>query len=106
MCKLKSGVRDPQSAMKVDVITFGEAMVLLAPKASDRLESAGSFHASAGGAELNCAIGLVRLGHEVSWISRLGNDPFGQRILKTARGEGVDVSHVNIIAAPPSCLMF
>src|SRR5260370_42531486 len=29
-------------------------------------------------------------------MSRLGNDPFGQRILKTARGEGVDVSHVQL----------
>jgi 2-dehydro-3-deoxygluconokinase len=92
--------------MKVDVITFGEAMVLLAPDVSDRLESAGSFHASVGGAELNCAIGLVRLGHEVSWISRLGNDPFGQRILKTARGEGVDVSGVKLVEDAATGLMF
>src|SRR3984893_17344645 len=95
-----------KSAMKVDVITFGEAMVLLAPNASDRLESAGSLHASAGGAELNCAIGLVRLGHEVSWVSRLGNDPFSQRILKTARGEGVEVSHVKLVDDAATGLMF
>jgi 2-dehydro-3-deoxygluconokinase len=92
--------------MKVDVITFGEAMVLLAPDASDRLESAGSFHASVGGAELNCAIGLARLGHEVGWISRLGNDPFGQRILKITRGEGVEVSHVKFVDDAATGLMF
>ena len=92
--------------MKIDVVTFGEAMILLAPTESARLESAGSFHASTGGAELNCAIGLVRLEHRVSWISRLGNDPFGQRILKTARGEGVDVSHVKLVDDAATGLMF
>ena len=45
--------------MTFDVVTFGEAMVLLAPTESALLESAGSFHASVGGAELNCAIGHV-----------------------------------------------
>jgi 2-dehydro-3-deoxygluconokinase len=92
--------------MKFDVVTFGEAMVLLAPTESALLESASSFHASVGGAELNCAIGLARLGHQVSWISRLGPDPFGQRILKTARGEGVDVSHVRLVKDAATGIMF
>jgi 2-dehydro-3-deoxygluconokinase len=91
--------------MKFDVVTFGEAMVLLAPTESASLESAGSFHASVGGAELNCAIGLVRLGHQVTWISRLGNDPFGQKILKTARGEGVEVSRVKLVEDAATGLM-
>jgi 2-dehydro-3-deoxygluconokinase len=92
--------------MNFEVVTFGEAMVLLAPTESALLESAGSFHASVGGAELNCAIGLVRLGHQATWISRLGNDPFGQRILKTARGEGVDVSGVKLVEDAATGLMF
>jgi 2-dehydro-3-deoxygluconokinase len=92
--------------MKFDVVTFGEAMVLMAPTESALLESAGSFHASVGGAELNCAIGLVRLGHQVSWISRLGSDPFGQKIVKTARGEGVDVSRVKLVEDAATGLMF
>src|SRR5258708_29686070 len=106
MCNLKSAIRSPQSEMKFEVVTFGEAMVLLAPTESALLESAGSFHASVGGAELNCAIGLVRLGHQATWISRLGNDPFGQRILKTARGEGVDVSGVKLMEDAATGLMF
>src|SRR5258707_14423307 len=106
MCNLKSAIRSPQSEMKFEVVTFGEAMVLLAHTESALLESAGSFHASVGGAELNCAIGLVRLGHQATWMSRLGNDPFGQRILKTARGEGVDVSHVKLVEDAATGLMF
>ena len=92
--------------MKFDVITFGEAMVLLAPEQSALLETAGYFHASVGGAELNCAIGLVRLGHQASWISRLGDDPFGHKILKTARGEGVNVDRVKLVAEASTGIMF
>jgi 2-dehydro-3-deoxygluconokinase len=92
--------------MNFAVVTFGEAMVLLAPEHSASLETAGYFHASVGGAELNCAIGLARLGYPVSWISRLGNDPFGQKILKTARGEGVDVHRVRLTVDGPTGLMF
>jgi 2-dehydro-3-deoxygluconokinase len=90
-----------------DVLTFGETMVLLAPGSErDRLESAPFFHATIGGAESNCAIGLARLGHSVCWISRLGNDPFGLKILKTLRGEGVDVSRVQLSPNEPTGIMF
>jgi 2-dehydro-3-deoxygluconokinase len=92
--------------MNFDVVTFGEAMVLLSPTESNRLESASYLHASVGGAELNCAIGLARLGHRVSWISRLGDDPFGQKIAKTARGEGVDVGRVEFVPEAPTGIMF
>jgi 2-dehydro-3-deoxygluconokinase len=92
--------------MKFDVVTFGEAMVLLAPTGSSSLESTDSLHASVGGAELNCAIGLARLEHQVCWISRLGTDPFGQRIYKTARGEGVDISRVKFVEDAATGVMF
>jgi 2-dehydro-3-deoxygluconokinase len=90
-----------------DVLTFGETMVLLAPGSErDRLESASFFHATIGGAESNCAVGLARLGHSVCWVSRLGDDPFGLRILKSLRGEGVDVSRVQLSANEPTGIMF
>ena len=44
-----------------DVITFGEAMVRLAPPHFQRLEQARSLDVEIGGAELNTAAGLVRL---------------------------------------------
>jgi 2-dehydro-3-deoxygluconokinase len=89
-----------------DVVTFGETMVLFAPGEHGRLEFAPSCHASIGGAESNCAIGLARLGHSVSWVSRLGPDPFGSRVLKTLRGECVDVSRVEVSANEPTGVMF
>jgi 2-dehydro-3-deoxygluconokinase len=90
----------------LDVLTFGESMVLFAPSERETLESAAVYQASIGGAESNCAIGLARLGHSVSWVSRVGRDPFGARLLKTIRGEGVDVSRVEISGSAPTGLMF
>src|SRR6202021_3626125 len=85
-----------------DVVTFGESMVLFASGERDKLENAASYQASIGGAESNCAIGLARLGHSVCWVSRLGSDPFGSRVMKTLRGEGVDVHRVEISPDEPT----
>jgi 2-dehydro-3-deoxygluconokinase len=90
----------------LDVVTFGESMVLYAPSERGTLESAPAYHASIGGAESNCAIGLARLGYSVGWVSRVGRDPFGARVLKTIRGEGVDVSRVQMCDSAPTGLMF
>src|SRR5580693_1781420 len=89
-----------------DVVTFGETMILFAPGERDKLEFASAYHASIGGAESNCAIGLARLGHAVCWVSRVGSDPFGSRVLKTLRGECVDVSRVEVSANEPTGIMF
>jgi 2-dehydro-3-deoxygluconokinase len=44
-----------------------------------------------GGAESNVAIALSRLGVPVTWVSRLGQDPFGDLIARELRAEGVAV---------------
>ena len=99
-------MNSPSTASSIDVVTFGETMVLLAPAERGALESAATYHVTIGGAESNCAIGLARLGHSVCWISRVGRDPFGSRVLKTLRGEGVDVSRVQICDSAPTGIMF
>ncbi|MGG0511213.1 sugar kinase [Priestia megaterium] len=78
----------------MDVITLGEAMVLFEPASSEKIKYESLFKKRIGGAESNIAIGLAKLGHSVSWISKLGNDAFGDYILSYIRGEGVDVSNV------------
>ncbi|MBV9488704.1 MAG: sugar kinase [Verrucomicrobia bacterium] len=89
-----------------EVMTFGEAMILLSPLDVPNLEMAGSLHLSVGGAEANAAIGLARLGHTVTWVSRLGADPLGTRVLKVIRGEDIDVSRVEQDPDAPTGLMF
>ena len=78
----------------LDVITFGEAMMLLVADRPGPLENAQAFHKRTAGAETNVAIGLARLGLKVGWASRLGTDSMGRYLLAAMAGEGIDCSHV------------
>jgi 2-dehydro-3-deoxygluconokinase len=90
----------------MDVITFGETMVLFNPESSGPLRYVNNFSKSIGGAESNVAIALARLGHQVGWFSKLGNDEFGKYIKTTIRGEGVDVSRVILDNGKSTGLLF
>ena len=76
------------------VVTFGEAMIRLSPPGFRRLEQATSLDMTAGGAELNVAVGLARLGTSARWVSRLPDNPLGRLCRNCAREMGVDTSHV------------
>lgn len=87
------------------VVTFGETMTLFLPTQQQSIERADSLQHRFGGAESNVAIGLARLGVEVGWFSAFGADPLGKRIVKTIRGEGVDVSRVIYNDQAPTGIM-
>ncbi|KJE28528.1 phosphomethylpyrimidine kinase family protein [Geobacillus kaustophilus] len=91
---------------ELDVVTFGETMVLLTPELMTPLEYSSRFYKQVGGAESNVAIGLQRLGHSVGWFSKLGNDPFGRYIHKFVRGEGVDTSRCIYTNEAPTGIFF
>jgi 2-dehydro-3-deoxygluconokinase len=80
--------------MSIDVVTFGEAMMLLVADQPGPLERAQAFLKRTAGAETNVAIGLARLGLHVGWCSRLGTDSMGRYLLQSMVAEGVDCSHV------------
>src|SRR5206468_7708047 len=80
--------------MTYDVITFGEAMIRLAPPNFRRLEQALSLDVQVGGAELNTAVGLARLGHSAAWVSRLTRNPLGRLVANKAREAGVSTDHI------------
>ncbi len=82
------------SAVGLDVVTFGEAMMMLVADRPGPIEHAESFVKRTAGAETNVAIGLARLGLNVGWVSRLGTDSMGRYLLGAMRGEGIDCSHV------------
>jgi len=55
-----------------EVITIGEPLVILCSKDPDvSLVDTEDFHKVMGGAELNVAIGVRRLGHSVEYVTRL-----------------------------------
>jgi len=77
-----------------DVVTFGEAMIRLSPPNFQRLEQARSFDLYVGGAELNVAVGVSRLGMKSTWVSKLPKNGLGYLIRNRVQEAGVDCSHV------------
>lgn len=80
--------------MSLDVVTFGEAMLMLVADRPGPIEEAECFARRSAGAETNVAIGLARLGLKVGWVSRLGTDSMARYLLGTMQREGIDCSHV------------
>jgi 2-dehydro-3-deoxygluconokinase len=80
--------------MAYDAIAFGEAMVRLSPPNFRRLEQTRSLDVQVGGAELNTAVALARLGRRTAWVSRLTDNPLGRLIANHAREAGVATEHV------------
>jgi 2-dehydro-3-deoxygluconokinase len=80
--------------MPHDIITFGEAMIRLSPPNFRRLEQARSLDVQVGGAELNTAVALARLGRSSAWVSRLTDNPLGRLIANHAREAGVGTEHI------------
>jgi 2-dehydro-3-deoxygluconokinase len=85
---------DADQHSPVDVVTIGETMVMLVPLEPVPLADASTLAMHIGGAESNVATYLVELGHRVRWASRLGDDPFGDLVLRHLTDAGVDTSAV------------
>ncbi len=77
---------------------------MVALRADGPLRMGASWTTHIGGAELNAAIGMARLGHRVTWCSAVGDDPSGEFIVREARAEGLDVE-VCVDEAHPTGLM-
>lgn len=78
-----------------DLITLGEALIdLPAGQSGVSLTDARTFAKVPAGATANVAAAAVRLGLSAAFLSRVGDDPFGEAIIETFGAQGVDVSHV------------
>jgi len=85
------------------VLTFGEALVGYA-SVEENLRTARHFTRFPGGADLNVAVGLTRLGVRAHWASVLGEDAHGDYL-----AEAIDQLGITPLvrrAAGPTALMF
>ncbi len=67
----------------VDAITLGESLGLVMGEPAAPLRAGSTVRFSFAGAESNVAIGLARLGHPVSFVTRVGDDSIGRMITET-----------------------
>jgi 2-dehydro-3-deoxygluconokinase len=80
-------------------------MIALAPPPGESLRTAATLLLDHAGAESNTCVGLARLGFQVAWISRLGADAAGDRILDALTREGVDTRWVRRDPQRPTGMM-
>lgn len=76
------------------MLTFGEALVVFHPA------SAPVLHRDVAGAEVNMAVALARLGRPVTYLTRVGDDPFGQAVRDRLAPEPLDARIVLDREAP------
>ena len=87
-----------------EVVSAGEAMLLLTPALPERLRHATDLRLKMAGAESNVAIALSRLGITAGWVGCLGEDEPGRFVLDRIRAEGVDTSRVTWSSERPTGL--
>ena len=78
------------STRRPRVVTIGETMGLLSTAQPGPLAHASTMQLGIGGSESNVAIGLSRLGVDVTWFGRVGDDSVGRLVAREIRAEGVD----------------
>ncbi len=71
------------------IVTLGETMALMSAAEIGSWAGHRDLKLSIAGAESNVSIGVRRLGQPATWISRVGDDGFGELILRELRAEGV-----------------
>ena len=75
----------------IDVQGFSNAPVNM------RDSNPGVVRLCPGGVGRNIAENLARLGADVRMVSAVGDDPFGEIILKSCIDAGMDISHIEIL---------
>lgn len=87
------------------VVCVGETMAAMAPEPVAPLDDAEVLRLDVAGAESNVAMYLAAHGVPARWVSAVGDDPFGRRILRRVASVGVDVSGVRTDPARPTGLL-
>ncbi len=82
-------MRHEEVRMDKRVLAFGEVLLRLSPPGRLRLEQAGYFEVYLGGAELNVAAALSRLGTGSSILTALPENPLGRLAAAGVRRAGV-----------------
>ncbi|MEY9945065.1 sugar kinase [Kitasatospora sp. GAS1066B] len=92
------------AATAAQALCLGESMAVLLPDRPGPLETVDGFRGAVGGAESNVACALAALGIPTAWLSRVGADGFGRRLLVELAAHGVDTSAVVIDPDRPTGL--
>lgn len=94
------------AARRPEALCLGETMLMVTPAGAEPLEDADLCLLRPGGAESNVAMYLAGLGHDVGWVSRVGDDAPGRRLLRSVGETGVGTSLVEVSGREPTGVYF
>lgn len=84
-----------QDGLKKGLCAIGEALIDFVPDVKGvALKDVPSFHRAAGGAPANVAGAVSKLGIPSRFLTKLGNDSFGDYIIETLKSSGIDTSGI------------
>jgi len=86
------------------VISFGECLIDLIAESGEDLGTATRLAIHEGGAPMNLAVGLARLGVPAAFCGVAGDDPFGARLHALLETERVDASRLRMTAEADTSL--
>ena len=91
----------------VQVVCLGEVLIdFVSLESGVSLIEAPSFKKAAGGAPANVAVGLARLGHNVGFVGKVGQDSFGELLIGVLKEHQVNVSGIATDADARTMLAF
>ena len=76
------------------LLAIGEALIDMIPMEKGKIMNVESFSPKVGGAPLNVCGAYSKLGGSSSIITMLGNDPFGDKIIKELETYGINTDYV------------
>lgn len=91
--------------MKKGVLLVGEPMGLLIAQSEGPLDQVAGYSLAVAGAEFNVAVGLARLEQPVSYMTKLGQDPFGKRIVAVMNENAIGTDFVQYSTERPTGFM-
>ena len=79
-----------------EVVGIGEVLIDFVATKPGSYEEVATFQKCFGGAPMNTLVGISRLGRKSGAIAAVGEDPFGQFLIKELEKNGVDTSQVKV----------
>ena len=86
--------------------SIGELLIDFQSVGIASLKDTQQFVKKAGGAPANVCVQAVKLGQKVAYLTKVGNDGFGEFLIETLKNEGVDVTYISKSSEHDTSLAF
>jgi fructokinase len=77
------------------LFSIGELLIDFQSVGTGGLKETGQFVKNAGGAPANVCVQAVKLGQKAVYLTKVGNDGFGEFLIESLKNEGVDVTFIS-----------